>query len=188
MKKGLVVILWTLLLIVGLSLSSCQREVPVDEIPVDQTENVKPQDPDEEKPEGEMEEESGEEIRTEPEMVEVTLYLPNEMADGFLTSSMVLENAPETIVAQLVTEGALPEGVHILDFDPEQQILNMSKEFGEAMSSTGTTGEMLYMGSLVNTLLEHYGLEAVMVYAEGEVIETGHVTYDTPVQFIGNHE
>lgn len=156
------------LVFAGLSLSSCKTEIPVNEKPVEETQGG------EENPEAEKESKTG----------EVTLYLPNETADGFLTSSMILTDTPEAIVEQLVAEGAMPEGVRVLKFDKEQGVLDLSEEFADGMQQAGTTGELLYLGCVVNTFLEHYDMKSLMLYAGGEVIETGHNTYDSPMEFV----
>lgn len=193
MKEKIAGIL-VLILLAGLFLSSCKTETPVNETPVNEVEGEKEnQSADEDgktdesdKTEGTGENgASGETGETgEPAASEVTLYLPNETADGFLTSSMILTDTPEAIVAQLVADGALPEGVRVLNFDAKEKCLDLSKEFAEGMKQAGTTGEFLYLGSVVNTFLEHYDLDSIMLYSDGAVIETGHNTYDSPVEFV----
>lgn len=155
--------------LVGLVLASCKSETPVDELPIEQEE------PGEEKEPPKQE---------KPEKAEVTLYLPNETADGFLTSSMMLEDTPEAIVAQLAAEQAIPEGVTVKSFDQEKGVLDLSKEYTDGLQNTGTAGELLLIGCVVNTFLEHYGLDSLLLYADGEVIETGHNTYDEAISFV----
>ena len=171
MKDKWNVITWMLLLtgLFGLLLASCKKETPVDELP------IKQEEPDEGK-EPEQPEESTK--------AEVTLYLPNETADGFLTSSMILEDTPEAIIAQLVADQALPEGVTVKSFDQKKGILDLSKEYTDGLQNTGTAGELLLIGCVVNTFLEHYGMKELLLYADGEIIETGHNTYDEAIRFV----
>ena len=161
--------MWLLTGLFGLLLASCKKETPVDELP------IKQEEPDEGK-EPEQPEESTK--------AEVTLYLPNETADGFLTSSMILEDTPEAIIAQLVAEQALPEGVTVKSFDQKKGILDLSKEYTDGLQNTGTAGELLLIGCVVNTFLEHYGMKELLLYADGEIIETGHNTYDEAIRFV----
>jgi len=116
----------------------------------------------------------------------VILYLPNGNADGFDTKAAHTDGTAADIIALLAGEGALPAGCAPLSFSMEDAALDMNGAFGRAVRSTGTTGEYLLFGSLVNTLLKYYGLESVFVTAEGETIETGHETYDFALRFFEN--
>ena len=132
------------------------------------------------------------EPETATEIPPVTLYLPNENADGFVTRQAKTDGAIADVVALLVAEGALPEGCAPLSFmagnrsGHESAKLDMNAAFGTAVSSTGTTGEYLLFGCLVNTVLVYYGYESVVVTAEGRVIESGHAVYDEPLWFYEN--
>ena len=120
---------------------------------------------------------------------EVMLYLPNDNADGFVTKVVQTDAppTPEGIVALLVAQGALPEGCALLGFSPDgQPQVDMNAAFGQAVRGTGTAGEYLLFGSLVNTLLYFYGLESILVTVEGQIPETGHETYDYPLRFYEN--
>lgn len=116
----------------------------------------------------------------------VILYLPNENADGFVTKAAFTDGTAEDIVALLVQEGALPRGCAPLSFSADEAKLDMNEAFLLAVCSTGTTGEYLLLGCLVNSLLQYYGLESVMVTAQGKVIETGHAIHDQPLRFFEN--
>ena len=126
---------------------------------------------------------------TEPttQLKQVTLYLPNENADGFITRQAETDGSIEGVVALLVAEGALPEGCAPLGFSVEDAALDMNEAFLQAVNNTGTTGEYLRFGSLVNTVLGFFGLEVLYITAQGQVIETGHNTYDFVFRFYENH-
>ena len=121
----------------------------------------------------------------EEQTVQATLYLPNENADGFDTERVELaEDSPQALVDALIERGALPEGTEVLgEFDRSAQTptVDLSQEFADAMASTGTTGESMLMGSLVNTFLYYYGIDSISVTAQGQVIETGHTEYSQPM-------
>lgn len=116
---------------------------------------------------------------------QATLYLPNENADGFDTEQVELtEDSPQALVDALIERGALPEGTQVLDgFDPAADVpaLDLSQPFGDAMSSTGTAGENMLMGALVNTFLDYYEKESISVTVQGQVIETGNNEYSQPM-------
>jgi len=116
----------------------------------------------------------------------IQLYLPNENADGFVVKAAQTDGTIESVVALLVAEGALPEGCAALSFSAQDAALDMNEAFRLAVSTTGTTGEYLRFGSLVNTVLGCYGLEVLHLTAEGLIIETGHEIYDYALRFYDN--
>ncbi|MCL1791503.1 MAG: GerMN domain-containing protein [Peptococcaceae bacterium] len=119
----------------------------------------------------------------------VTLFLPNSDADGFDTKDVLTDGTAEDIVALLVAEGSLPQASVLLSFHQfgKNGVVDMSAPYGQALKQTGTTGEYLLLGSLVNTLLKFYQLDTVTLTIEGEVLETGHNIYDTPLGFYQNY-
>ena len=132
----------------------------------------------------------------------VTLYLPNDTADGFDTVEETVEASPQGIVDALIAHGVLPEGVAVDAFETmsdgvETQegdvvsyevgelsiTLDLSEEFLSAVTGTGTAGETMVMGSLVNTMLTAYNAQTLTLTCGGEVVETGHAVYDEPMTF-----
>lgn len=135
------------------------------------------------------------ETTTAPAQMIVTLYLPNDNADGFVTREVTLpRQAPqdtmtqliqstalaEDIMEQLVQAGALPEGVRVLSM--EGGVLDLSSEFLTFLNTMGTSGEYVVMGSVVNTYLTAFGLDRITITVEGKVPETGHSIYDEPLR------
>lgn len=144
--------------------------------------------------------------------VEATLFLPNEQADGFeeVTETVAVEQGvPQGLIDALAAHGALPEGTIVNDFllednstttygedeGPETTVthtvgdtfwitMDISREYADALSSTGTAGEIMLLGSLVNTLLIFYQAETVTLTCDGAWIETGHNIYDQPIPFV----
>ena len=53
----------------------------------------------------------------------------------------------------------------------------------QKLRSLGTSGEYMTLGALVNTLLEAFEAEEVVLTAEGAVLETGHAVYDQPLTY-----
>ena len=137
------------------------------------------------------------------EEAEATLYLPNDNADGFETVTETVQTNPQGLVDALIAHDALPEGVTVNDFRMEdngtettegegddasvsytpgdsQIFLDVSQAFGDAAATTGTAGETMLLGSLVNTMLTYYNAQTLTLTVEGAVLETGHNVYDTP--------
>ena len=120
----------------------------------------------------------------QPEEREITLFLPNEMADGFVEVTARVAFEPQSVVDALIAHGGLPEGVRVLDFRLEEDghmVLDLSGEFAAALCSTGTSGEAMLTGSLVNTMLTCWDAQLLSFTVEGEIVESGHVIYDFPL-------
>ena len=134
-----------------------------------------------------------------PDQLDVILWVPDGSASYLVEQPATVENGPQGLVDGLIRYGALPEGVRVLSYCTEDNgteevkdgvavytlgepegYLNLSAEFGEAMNSTGTAGELMLMSSVVNTFLEQYHLERLTVTVEGKTLETGHAVYDQP--------
>lgn len=180
--------LCSILLILCLLASMVACAQPVAETPV----TVAPSAPVEETVETPVEEPAEEVVEEAPEeilAVEVTLYLPNENVDGFdekTISLSALDGAD--LVAALVAEGIYSEDITLLSMtqDGDNLTLDMSQAFGTAASTTGTAGELMLIGSLVNTFLTAYDVETVTLLVEGNQLETGHTIYDFPLEFFAN--
>ena len=135
------------------------------------------------------------ETTTAPAQMSITLYLPNDNADGFVTREVTLPRETpqdtmeqliqskvlaEDILEQLIQAGALPEGVRVLSMD--NGVLDLSSAFLSFLNSMGTSGEYVVMGSVVNTYLTAFGLDRITITVEGNVPETGHSIYDEPLR------
>lgn len=125
----------------------------------------------------------------EPVSYPVALYLPNNNADGFKTKAAMTDGSAADIVDLLVQEGALPAGCAVLDFtvvSATSCAVDMNAAYGQAVTNTGTAGEYLRVGCLVNTLLMFYELDELVLTVEGDILETGHALYDQPLHFYTN--
>lgn len=140
---------------------------------------------------------SGSGVTSASNTLSVSLYLPNDNADGFDVVTETITDDPLTmadqLIAALVARDVLPDGCEVLSFDmtksiPPQLRLNLSQPFADALNSTGTAGERMIMGSVVNTFLTAYDADQIVVNAEGKVIQTGHSSYDEPLRFFHDQE
>ena len=138
------------------------------------------------------------------EEMDVTLYIPNETADGFDEVTETVKAQPQGIVDALIAHEALPADVRVNSFRLEDNgvetqegdivsyavgdalhiDLDLSAEFAEGLASTGTAGEEMMLGSLVNTILSAYGADTLTVTCDGETLETGHCVYDEPLSLM----
>ena len=110
---------------------------------------------------------------------QLTLYLPNENADGWnVTKNQIEQVTPDIIIGQLVGAGAIPDSVTVVSFGEDQGEnglilkLDLSSNFAEGLLNMGTAGEYLTMGSVVNSFLDTYQADGIEITAGGNVIET----------------
>ena len=120
------------------------------------------------------------------ETVTCTLYLPNENADGFYEQVAILEalNAQQ-IVDQLISAAVLHEGILVNweRLEGTQLHVDFNAAFRDQLMTYGTAGELMMIGSVVNSLLRAYEADSVMLTVEGDIFESGHVIYDFPLEF-----
>lgn len=121
-----------------------------------------------------------------PSMVSYTLYLPNDNADGFVETVVTgSQITAEGVLLQLQQHGALPDNVEINSFTSEGTRLDvdLNQAFGDLVCSMGTSGELMIVGSFVNTYLNAFQADSLFFTVEGEILESGHVIYDFPLEF-----
>lgn len=125
-------------------------------------------------------------IETEPELVTFTVYRGNDNVDGLLSREAAVEQiTAEVVMAALIEDGVVPAdaAVNKLEQDGTQLSIDFNEAFLNHLYTMGTSGEMILIRSVVNTFLSAYGAETVMITANGEIIESGHVIYDFPLTF-----
>lgn len=97
----------------------------------------------------------------------------------------------ESLTEALTEQGILEEGTEVLSFAEKKQEektlldVDFNEKFREKLFSLGTSGERIYMGSVINTFLEAYQADAVKITVEGETLESGHAVYDSYQNFYG---
>jgi spore germination protein GerM len=137
-----------------------------------------------------------------PNPLTFTVYYPNSDATGLVGFSKV-ENLPEEelyahaisfLVRGTTEEGLvdpLPEGTHLLPFSDGGPIRVKGKtvevNFSRALVDNhpgGSAGEIMTVGSIVNTLTSFNKVDYVQIYVGGEIVETlaGHLSIDQPLE------
>lgn len=122
-----------------------------------------------------------------PVKLSYVLYLPDENAEYFVPVPVETDRIDaDTVLAALQEHNALPDTVLINAFgsDGNKLIIDFNQAFGDLVSSTGTSGERMIVGSVVNTFLSAFQAESVYFTVEGEILESGHVIYDFPITFM----
>lgn len=131
--------------------------------------------------------EASTETPTEMQMQTFRLYYGDQNAETFLYEEVQVPVIDETVVMEkLIAAGVLPEGTVINTFAAAGSQLNI--DFNDAfltyLSSMGTAGERMLVGSVVNTFLSAYDAHSVFFTVGGEIVESGHVIYDFPIEFM----
>ena len=96
--------------------------------------------------EAEKKEDTTKETESEKSQEEqLTLYLPNENADGWnVTKNQIEQVTPDIIIGQLVGAGAIPDSVTVVSFGEDQGEnglilkLDLSSNFAEGLLNMGT--------------------------------------------------
>ena len=120
------------------------------------------------------------------EPVNVVIYYSNVQADGFATKEMQIEGlTPENLITELAKVNIVSIDTEVKSFtqDGKSLTLDLSKGFGQYINMMGSSGEYVVMGGLVNTFLDAYDAEQILITVEGNALESGHAIYDKPLGF-----
>ena len=182
--------LFMLLTVCILMMSGCQQkeEETKEEKQAEALEIENKADDSEEKDDGEEQESEDtaqpEQQEASPETKPVTIYSPNENADGFVTSQAETTEVTESwVMEQLIAKGVVPGDVQVLSCTEMQENevdslkLDLNQSFGTFLQSMGTAGEYVALGGVCNTFLDAYGCDQIQITVEGETLATGHAEY-----------
>ena len=122
---------------------------------------------------------------TEAPLYSFNLYYGDDNAEKLLSEEVwVSELSADTVVEELIRVGVLREGVAVnkMAINGEQLELDFNQAFADLLCSMGTSGEYIIMGSTVNSFLDAFGATSLVFTVNGEILETGHVIYDFPME------
>lgn len=124
---------------------------------------------------------------TQPAEV-LTVFTPNDNADALIKTEVdVQEITKEAVVAQLIQVGVLSDGTVLnsleIDSGSRQLKADFNSTFLQTLQTSGTAGEYMIMGSVVNTLLSAFDADSITITVDGSILETGHSVYDQPLTF-----
>ena len=128
----------------------------------------------------------GEEIQEVNQAVLVTIYYGNAQADGLEQKEVEISAlTPESLIGQLAVMNVVSIDTKVNSFSQEGTMLklDLSKGFESYLNMMGTSGEYIVMGGVVNTFLDAYDAESIQITVEGNVLETGHASYVSPLTF-----
>lgn len=115
----------------------------------------------------------------------VVVYVPDEQGETLTpVGADAADDSDQALVDALITAGSLPEGVTVNSSSTADGVLtlDMNAAYGEAVRSSGTTGESMLIYSLVNTFVQARGVDSVIITVDGAPLESGHEVYDYPLQ------
>lgn len=118
---------------------------------------------------------------------EFVLYIPNEALDGFdeIEAEINILSAND-VIKKLIDAGVLNENITVNTecYENENLKIDLNTAFQDQILTLGSTGERYLIGSIVNTFLSAYDAETVTITVDGETLESGHVIYDFPMEFV----
>ena len=113
------------------------------------------------------------------------VYVPDEQGETLTpVGTDVADDSDQALVDALIAAGSLPEGAAVQSSSTADGVLtlDMNAVYGDAVRSSGTTGESLLIYSLVNTFVQARGVDSVIITVDGAPLESGHEIYDYPLQ------
>ena len=122
-----------------------------------------------------------------PQPVQFEVYYPDENYVEFLHTTVTLDDlTAQAVMDELITVGIINSNVTVNDAYLDGTILNLDlhSNFLAQLYTLGSTGERFVIGSIVNTFISAYGAEAVMITVDGDLMDSGHVIYDFPLNFV----
>ena len=183
-------------LALGFSLCACGEQTPPPTTPVpDQVEAPVlpvPEDSPEPASETSAEPEAAPEVSEEPSApaLSVTLYKGDDNAEYVIpVECEIAEQSPQAIADKLVELGVFSAPVTANSFTVDNSNvihLDMGQDFAAQILSSGTAGEHIMVGSLVNSFISVFEADAVLITVEGSTFESGHAIYDYALSFFEN--
>lgn len=121
------------------------------------------------------------------ETKEINVYYADDNAEYILAhTAMVAEVSGTGLVNKLIQYGVLNNDVALLSMEEKEEegkkvlYLDFNQAFQSQLSSLGSAGERVLMGSVINTFLDAFEAKAVQITVEGKTLESGNQIYDEP--------
>lgn len=123
---------------------------------------------------------------TEAPLKSFALYYGDDNAEMFLSEEVLVPEINEAVVIEhLIRAGVLTDAVAVnsIQKNGTQLDIDFNQAFAVLVCSMGTSGEYIIVGSTVNTFLNAFHAETMCFTVDGEILESGHVIYDFPLEF-----
>lgn len=178
-----------MLLVVGLT--ACGRNKEIEENkPKEQMEQEESKKEEGEKRNEQQQEEfveKGEELENSsdtqsPISLKINVYYPNEENGEIVSKEVEIEQLDARIIwRQLQKVGIANADSGVLGIEINENegtmMLDLNEAFGEQLRSAGTTGEKEIIDSVINTYLEAFNCEKVLLQENGGILMSGHKEY-----------
>ena len=125
-------------------------------------------------------------VETTVTAIPLNIFVPDDNAESFSTIPTVIDLLDANLILSLLTEySMLDEGIMLnsIELTGTQLNLDFNQAFLDQLCTYGTAGERMMIGCVVNTFLSAYDAETVYITVNGEIMESGHVIYDFPLEF-----
>jgi spore germination protein GerM len=125
-------------------------------------------------------------VETTVPAIPLNIFVPDDNAESFSTIPTVIDLLDANLILSLLTEySMLDEGIMLnsIELTGTQLNLDFNQAFLDQLCTYGTAGERMMIGCVVNTFLSAYDAETVYITVNGEIMESGHVIYDFPLEF-----
>lgn len=125
-----------------------------------------------------------EEASKDAQKVSVCIYYSNADASGFEAKEIEMDSlSPDNLIGELALVNVVSYDTKVLDFSKSGKslTLDLSNDFSNYINMMGTAGEYIVIGSLVNTFLDAYSADDILITSNGKTLETSHAIYDKPL-------
>ncbi len=189
-KRGMVAAI-LMVCITGVTACSGSIDTAAVELPTEGQKSIMTEDSmQEEQEEGTLTTQEDEKAAEAEGLQKVRIYYGNGTAAGLKSEEVTLsEVSPETILGLLGRHNIVSIDTKAQSFDDVDDNgkrilkLDLSKQFKDYIGMMGTDGEYIVMAGLVNTFLDIYDADALVLTVAGKNLETGHNIYDKPLKF-----
>ncbi|MCF2681360.1 hypothetical protein JQM69_11840 [Faecalicatena contorta] len=109
-----------------------------------------------------------------------TIYFPDENAEYILNETVQCEKLTEIVVWENLKEKGIINTeceINVFEQDEDSLLLDVNQAFGEQLRSQGTTGEEMLLHCVVNTFLDSYHCERILITEEASTLCSGHAEY-----------
>lgn len=115
----------------------------------------------------------------------ITLYSGDQTSENIISQEAEIpELSAQAIVDLMSGNDIIAENITVNSFSVDNDNiihLDMSNEFSSLLGMMGSSGEYIMLGSLVNTFLDAFAADGIIVTIDGQPLETGHNIYDQPL-------
>ena len=116
----------------------------------------------------------------------LNIFVPDENAETFNTIPTTIDALDADLVLEMLIENSMLNdniALNTVELVNSQLNLDFNQAFLDQLLTYGTAGERMMIGCVVNTYLSVYDAESVYITVNGEIMESGHVIYDFPMDY-----